>query len=67
MADYTFLWRRVTLDEQVGNKLHGAAGEQFNKLEKSDRLWIVGSWGKRLFLADSVLIAHPRLSQRAAE
>ena len=67
MADYTFLWRRATLDEHVGDELHHAAGEQLKKLEKNDRLWIVGSYGKRLFLAGSHLVTHSRLSQRAAE
>lgn len=67
MADYTFLWKRATLDQHVGDVLHHAAGEQLKKLEKNDRLWIVGSYGKRLFLAGSHFVTHSRLNQRAAE
>ena len=67
MADYTFLWQRKTLDENVGMVLDHAAGEQLKKLEKNDCLWIVGSYGKRLFLAGSLLVAHPRMKQAAAE
>lgn len=67
MADYTFLWKRATLDQHVGDELHHAAGEQLKKLEKNDRLWMVGSYGKRLFLAGSHFVTHSRLNQRAAE
>ncbi len=67
MADYTFLWQRNTLDENVGMVLDHAAGEQLKKLEKNDRLWIVGSYGRRLFLAGSLLVLHPRMKQAAAE
>ncbi len=38
MADYTFLWQRKTLDENVGMVLDHAAGEQLKNLEKNDRL-----------------------------
>ena len=67
MIDYTFLWRRDTLAYNAGMLLDHAAGEQLMKIEKNDRLWIVGSYGKRLFLAGSLLVAYPRLKQAAAE
>ena len=67
MAEYTFLWQRKTLDENVGMVLDHAAGEQLKNLEKNDRLWIVGSYGRRLFLAGSLLVLHPRMRQAAAE